>query len=73
MMADVLIRDIPDDVLVAIDASAHRAGLSRAEYLRRTLSRERRDPSPVTVRELERFATDFADLTDEDVMSAAWT
>ena len=40
-MPDILIRDVPDDVVAAIDAKAQRAGLSRTEYLRRTLSRER--------------------------------
>ena len=40
-MTDILIRNIPDDVLAAIDARAKRVGLSRTEYLRRTLERER--------------------------------
>jgi hypothetical protein len=39
-MPDILIRGVPDDVVAAIDAKAQRAGLSRTEYLRRTLSRE---------------------------------
>jgi hypothetical protein len=72
-MADVLIRDIPDDVLAAIDASAQRAGLSRTEYLRRTLGRERRDSTDVTVADLEQFSSVFADLADDDVMGPAWT
>lgn len=72
-MPDILIRDVPDDVLAAIDASAHRAGLSRTEYLRRTLARERRDGSgDVTVADLSRFAATFADLGDPEVMSQAW-
>ena len=36
-MADVLIRDIPDDVIAALDAHAARLGLSRSEYVRRRL------------------------------------
>ncbi|MGI9052952.1 MAG: type II toxin-antitoxin system VapB family antitoxin [Ilumatobacteraceae bacterium] len=72
-MADVLIRDIPDDVLAAIDAQAKRSGLSRTEYLRRTLGRERRDPTDVTVDDLHRFASTFPDLADDDVMGQAWT
>lgn len=73
-MTDILIRDVPDDVLSAIDAKAQRAGLSRAEYLKRALARERRDDSGgVTVADLSRFATMFADLGDADVMSQAWT
>jgi hypothetical protein len=64
---------VPDDVLAAIDAKAQRAGLSRTEYLRRALARERRDDSGgVTVEDLARFATAFADLSDPDVMSQAW-
>ena len=30
-MSDVLIRDVPDDVIAAIDATARRPGLSRTE------------------------------------------
>lgn len=37
-MADVLIRDIPEDVLAEVDAHAARLGLSRAEYIRRRLT-----------------------------------
>ena len=38
--SDILIPDVPDDVLAAIDANARRLGLSRAGYLRRALSLE---------------------------------
>jgi plasmid stability protein len=34
-MTDVLVRDVPDDVIAAVDARATRLGLSRSEYLRR--------------------------------------
>jgi hypothetical protein len=37
-MTDVLIRDIPDDVLAGVDAHAARLGLSRVEYIRRRLA-----------------------------------
>ncbi len=37
---DILIGDVPDDVLAAIDAKAKRVGRSRTEYLRRALERE---------------------------------
>lgn len=72
-MTDVLIRDVPDDVLAAIDARAARLGLSRSAYLRRTLARER----PVAVGEmsvadLARFAESFADLADPETMRQAW-
>jgi len=72
-MTDILIRDVPDDVLAAIDAKARRVGLSRTEYIRRTLSRERADAAPeVTVEDLVRFADRFADLSDPEVMREAW-
>jgi hypothetical protein len=72
-MPDILIRDVPDDVVAAIDARALRAGLSRTEYLRRTLSRERGGNSgEVTVEDLARFARTFADLDDAEVTAQAW-
>lgn len=73
-MADILIRDLPDDVVAAIDAKAQRAGLSRSEYLRRALGRERNDPAAtVSVVDLQRFAERFTDLDDDEVMRPAWT
>lgn len=73
-MTDVLIRDVPDEVLAAIDAKARRVGLSRAEYLRRALERERvQDVSPVTADGLGRVAVLAEDLDDPDVMSSAWS
>lgn len=73
-MTDILIRDIPDDVLAAIDARANRAGLSRTEYLRRTLAREKVGTlGDVTVDDLARFSESFADLGDVDAMDDAWS
>lgn len=73
-MTDILIRDVPDDVLAAIDAKAKRVGLSRTEYLRRTLERERvQAAGPVTVEQLRQAAMLAADLDDPDVMSGAWS
>lgn len=73
-MTDILIRDVPDDVLAAIDAKATRAGLSRSEYLRRTLSREGDvSEAEVTVESLARFGETFSDLADPDVMDDAWS
>ena len=72
-MGDILIRDVPDDVLAAIDAKAQRAGLSRTEYLRRTLARERNEAVlDVTTDDLAAFAETFSDLGDETVMGDAW-
>ena len=73
-MTDILIRDVPDEVLAAIDARATRLGLSRTAYLRRALERERSsDSGPVTIDQLERMATLAADLGDRDVMANAWS
>lgn len=51
-MTDLLIRDVPDDIVAAIDANAGRLGLSRTEYLRRTLTQAATRPSAVTVNQL---------------------
>ena len=73
-MADILIRAVPDDVVAAIDAKARRAGLSRTEYIRRCLLRERSDTAhEVRVEDLAAFAQTFADLDDPDVMGRAWS
>jgi Ribbon-helix-helix protein, copG family len=72
-MTDVLIRDVPDEVIAALDAHAGRLGLSRSEYVRRRLAQDASAPgSPVSVEDLTRFADTFADLADPDVMSQAW-
>ena len=72
-MPDVLIRDLPEDMLAAIDANAQRLGLSRNEYLRRLLAIEARPRATVTVADVKRSAGVFVDLVDPDVMSGAWT
>jgi hypothetical protein len=72
-MADVLIRDVPDDVLAAVDAHAVRLGLSRSEYVRRRLAQDAHVPgSSVEVADLVRLASLAADLANPDVMAAAW-
>ncbi len=72
-MTDVLIRDVPDDVVSAIDAQAKRLGLSRTEYLRRQMQRvASTSDEPVTVESLRQFAETFADLADPEVMGGAW-
>lgn len=72
-MTDMLIRDVPDEVIAAVDAQAARLGLSRSEYVRRRLAQDASaHGSAVSVRDLTRFADVFADLADPDVMSGAW-
>ncbi|MBK5223762.1 MAG: ribbon-helix-helix protein, CopG family [Acidimicrobiia bacterium] len=73
-MPDILIRNVPDEVLAAIDARAKRAGLSRSEYLRRALARERAPRTgAVTIEHLRRVASLAQDLDDPDVMAGAWS
>lgn len=72
-MTDMLIRDVPDDVIAALDSHAGRLGLSRSEYVRRRLAQDAASPgTPVTVEDLVRFAGTFGDLADPDVVSQAW-
>lgn len=72
-MTNVLIRDVPDDVLAAIETKAKRVGLSRTEYLRRVLERERVPAAVVSVEQLARVASLAQDLEDPGVMSGAWS
>lgn len=72
-MTDVLIRDVPDDVLAGVDARARKLGLSRVEYIRRRLAADAATTTkPVSVAQLRAFATKVADLADPKVMDAAW-
>jgi plasmid stability protein len=72
-MSDVLIRDIPDDVLAGLDAHAVRLGISRSEYIRRRLTQAASTTAvPVSVPDLRAFAEQFADLIDPTVMGKAW-
>ena len=73
-MTDILIRDVPDDVVSALDARAKRMGLSRTELLRRTLKREAsiRSDRKTTIEDLQRFSEMAQDLMDEEIMRRAW-
>lgn len=77
-MADILIRDVPDETLAELDAAAARAGVSRAEYLRRTLAAEADrvasgSRSPLTRDDWRQLHALTADLADEEVMRGAWS
>jgi hypothetical protein len=73
-MSDVLIRDVPDEVLAVIDHRAAALGLSRSEYLRRQLSQEAgRSEVAVTLADLQRFSELARDLDDPEVMDQAWS
>jgi hypothetical protein len=72
-MTDVLIRDVPDEVVAAIEDKARRLGLSRTEYLRRHMLRVATSTeAQVTTESLQRFNQRFSDLGDPDVMRGAW-
>jgi plasmid stability protein len=72
-MSDILIRDLPDDVVAEIDASAARLGISTDEYVRRQLVREsRRAKQPVTVDDLRRSHELLSSLRDRGLMDQAW-
>ncbi len=72
-MPDILIRDVPEDVVAAIDRRAKELGLSRNEFLRGVLRRERRRSGTVTVDDLRKMAEALADLDDPEVMRQAWS
>jgi len=75
-MPDILIRDLPEHVIAAIDADAARLGLSRNEYLRRELATKAAIEKPrrkVTVDDLKRLSSLISDLNDPDVMAGAWS
>jgi hypothetical protein len=72
-VSDVLIRDVPDEVLATVDSHAAKLGLSRNEYLRRQLVQDAsRSVTPVTVDDLRWFADTFRDLGDPEIMRQAW-
>jgi plasmid stability protein len=72
-MTDVLVRDVPDDVVAALEARAARLGLSRSEFLRRRLAQEAASNAvSVSGDDLVAFAETFADLADTEVMRGAW-
>jgi hypothetical protein len=77
VLADILIRDVPDETLAELDAAAARLGVSRVEYLRRTLAAEaeraaRGGRPPLTRADWKQFQELTADLADDEVMRGAW-
>jgi plasmid stability protein len=72
-MTDILIRDLPADVVAEIDARAALIGLSRAEYVRRQLvSESHRTKRTVTAADLLASDTRIAGLLDDELMESAW-
>lgn len=71
-MTNLLVRDVPDDVIAALDTRAAQLGLSRSEYLRRRLAQEAQLTQQVTVADLKHLAELLVDLDDPEVMRGAW-
>jgi ribosome maturation factor RimP len=71
-MTDVLIEDVPDDVIDAIDANAKDCGLTREEYLRSRLTLEKRRDRRVTVNDLKRMSEAMSDALDPEFVKQAW-
>jgi plasmid stability protein len=71
-MADLLIRDVPDEVAAALSERAARLGMSRSDYVHGLLAREAAASSVVSPADLAWFAGRFAALSDPDAMDRAW-
>lgn len=72
-MADLLIRDLTPELLTALEEKAALLGLSRSEFLRRTLNREVKvSNESVTERHLTELSELLPDLANEKVMKSAW-
>ncbi|WP_018252715.1 type II toxin-antitoxin system VapB family antitoxin [Salinispora mooreana] len=73
-MPNILVRDLSQQAVDRIDATAASLGLSRNEYLRRKFEENISPASDrtVTTEDWQRSAEAFADLADPTVMEAAW-
>ena len=73
-MPDILIRDVPEDDLAAIDGHAARARLSRSEYLRRRLAQfaDESDDGAASLEDLRQMHEALADGRDPAIMRGAW-
>lgn len=74
-MPDVLIRGLTDQAVGRIDAQARALGLSRNEFLRRKFEVGGGVVDPergVTDADWARSAEAFEDLSDPEVIDAAW-
>lgn len=72
-MADLLIRDLAPELVIALDAKAKTLGISRVELVRRTITREIAISSEsVTEQHLEALINLLPDLGDPEVMRGAW-
>lgn len=73
-MTDILIRNLDEDDVSRLDKRASRLGLSRNEFIRRTLSREAHiGEQTITKEDWERFADLASDMLSEDFERRAWS
>ena len=72
-MTDLLIRDITPEILIALDIRASTLGISRVEYVRRTLAQSlSASTESVTEEHLSELLELLPDLADEKIMEQAW-
>lgn len=76
-MSDLLIRNVDDDDIRAIDRQAARLGVSRSEFLRQEARRIAQqaaaaESGPLTREDLNRAADLVEDILDEEIMARAW-
>lgn len=73
-MADLLIRDLAPELVSALDSKALSLGISRVEYVRRTLAREVVvSTESVTEQHLLALTQLLPDPGDAEVMREAWS
>jgi plasmid stability protein len=73
-MADLLIRDLAPELVSALDSKALALGISRVEYVRRTLARDVVVSSEsVTEKHLLALTQLLPDLGNVEIMRDAWS
>lgn len=73
-MQNILVRGLSDEAVKHIDSEAHNLGLSRNEFLRRKIEQTTDSPQKesLTQADWSLAAEVLADLSDPEVMDAAW-
>jgi hypothetical protein len=71
-VTDIPVRDVPDDVVSALDARAAKLGLSGSEFLRRRLAQEATPSESLSSDDFFAFSNTFVDLGDPEVIKGAW-
>ena len=72
-MPDLLIRDVPVETIVELDKKALALGISRTDFLLRTLNRQAQvGLGPVVETDLSTVLELLPDLADQALMRGAW-